>query len=625
MTGILVLVFVWLAACDSDSTRSARTGDALAAAGIPGSVANAAGIDQESAPKTIRRVWGGPEVDLYGSVSYDGRYLSFVDWSTGDLAVRNMATGEVRRLTDKGSWATSGESAEGSIVSPDGEQVAYTWYIPFETNELRLIDIEGSEPRVLYRDESVEYIQPMAWSVDGEKIVAAIDRRGEMSQMMLITVADGSARLLKSFDRGYGGVNISPDGRYVIYDMEVEKGSEFRDIFLIEIDEDRERQLVEHPADDFALGWAPDGQHILFASDRTGTVGGWLLRVKDGEAVGDPVLAKPDMWRMTPLGFTSDGSYYYGVNPTLRNVFVASIDVTTGELLAAPTPVTRSMLGENGYPAWSANGRYLAYQSVREKSAGGAYSRVTCIRFMETGEIREITPKGVKYFAPRIWFRGGGHLLGYGEDEDDRFGLFRLDVQTGEAEAYENFWGVDVAQPIGLSADERSLYYKVWLDDGVGFAVRGLEGGGGELLYRWNSPGEGRGAGFERVALSPDASYLAFNEYDGGRARVLVMPSTGGEPRVLVELPAEGRGPSQIAWTSDGQSVVYELGDELWVVPRDGGEPRKLKLAVEQMRHIRFHPDGRRVAYDAEPGGGAEIWVMENFLPTDAAGTEDSE
>ena len=39
------------------------------------------------------------EVDNTGSVSSDGRSLTYTDWTTGNLAVRDLATGEKRQLT----------------------------------------------------------------------------------------------------------------------------------------------------------------------------------------------------------------------------------------------------------------------------------------------------------------------------------------------------------------------------------------------------------------------------------------------------------------------------------------------------------------------------------------------
>src|SRR5215831_13685853 len=46
-----------------------------------------------------RRVWAGPDVHVMGSLSPDGRYLSCVDGATGDIALRDLATGKMRRLT----------------------------------------------------------------------------------------------------------------------------------------------------------------------------------------------------------------------------------------------------------------------------------------------------------------------------------------------------------------------------------------------------------------------------------------------------------------------------------------------------------------------------------------------
>ena len=91
----------------------------------------------------VRRVWAGPGVDAMGQVSPDGRFLTFTDWDTGDLAVHDLATGENRRITRKGSWWPSGEYAEFSVVSADGRQIAYNWYNKDGFYDLRIVEIDG--------------------------------------------------------------------------------------------------------------------------------------------------------------------------------------------------------------------------------------------------------------------------------------------------------------------------------------------------------------------------------------------------------------------------------------------------------------------------------------------------
>ena len=171
-------------------------------------------LAQESGGMTVRRVWERA-ADLTGGPSPDGRYLSYVDWRTGDLAIRELATGKNRRLTNKGSWLESSEYAGVSAISPSGKQVAYTWYNKDGFSELRLVGLDASGPRVLYRNEEVGYPHPAAWSPDGKHILATFARSDRTNQIVLVAVADGSVRVLKTLDWRWPETSFSPDGRTI--------------------------------------------------------------------------------------------------------------------------------------------------------------------------------------------------------------------------------------------------------------------------------------------------------------------------------------------------------------------------------------------------------------------------
>src|SRR5262245_39432487 len=47
----------------------------------------------------VRRVWDQPGHTDGGSISADGRYFAYSDWGNGDLAVRDLSTGENRLVT----------------------------------------------------------------------------------------------------------------------------------------------------------------------------------------------------------------------------------------------------------------------------------------------------------------------------------------------------------------------------------------------------------------------------------------------------------------------------------------------------------------------------------------------
>jgi Tol biopolymer transport system component len=183
-------------------------------------------------------------------------------------------------------------------------------------------------------------------------------------------------------------------------------------------------------------------------------------------------------------------------------------------------------------------------------------------------------------------------------------------VQTGEAEPFPAFWDVGAPLLIDPSPDGKKIFYSKERR----IAVMDLETGVETLLHA-DEPASG-------ATLSPDGRHLAFAVRQNDTHRLLVMPATGGEPRELYRYETEKATPYNLAWSRDGASVLYTMrtGDtyQLWrvSVAGGGGAPQKLDLAMESLQYLRVHPDGRRIAFDAG-SGGAEVWVMEKFLPSE--------
>lgn len=563
------------------------------------------------AAMTARRVWAGPGVDTGGAPSLDGRYLSYVDWTTSDLAIRDLATGQNRRLTNK-----HGGYPYFSTISPDSRQVAYSWCCTTDGRfELRLLPIngapDGAKPRVLYSNENVFYLQPRGWSPDGKHVLGTLH-----SQIALISVADGAARVLKSLDWRYPqGVSFSPDGRYIVYDVPAKEDSADRDIFVLAADGSRETPLVEHPGNDFALGWAPDGKNILFASDRTGATGAWAIGVADGRPQGEPQLVKADVGPISPLGFTGKGAFYYALQSGLQDVYIATLDPATGKILAPPSPATQRFMGGNSSPAWSPDGQYLAYLSRRDNSIPQLGPRVITIRSVQSGQERELSNTLRGFFTPiRLhWSPDGRSLLASGNDKG-RPGLYRIDAQTGEV--------APLAQEVSRyafgvwSTDGKAIFYVHGSpqDENYGIRVRELETGREKDLYRPTTRSQLR-----YLALSPDGRWLAFVSRGGAQEAgtpLLVMPAAGGELRELFKASR----PEALEWTADGTHLLFASGSELWRIPAEGGQPERLGLkTLSANATLSVHPDGRRIAFT---GGEQmhEIWVMENFLPPVRAG-----
>jgi tetratricopeptide (TPR) repeat protein len=182
-----------------------------------------------------RRVYDGIGLEWGNGLSSDGRYLVYTDWNTGDLAVVDLMTIQSRNLTNKEPAAKSQEMGECSAFSPNDKQVAYGWYNQNQIPELRVIDFDGRNPRVLYRNEESAWIRPHEWTPDGKQILVVVMRKDGTSQIALVSATDGAIRILRDVKSLDPGLDLSPDGRYVACSMPSEPTSSKRDVFIIKV------------------------------------------------------------------------------------------------------------------------------------------------------------------------------------------------------------------------------------------------------------------------------------------------------------------------------------------------------------------------------------------------------
>ena len=554
---------------------------------------------------TARQIWAGPGVD-FGSPSPDGRYLSFVDWETGDLALREIATGENRHVTKKGGWFQSGAFAESFVFSPDGNQIAYSWWTNDGKYELRVIRVDGSSVRVLYRNDDVGWIGVFDWSRDGKYIAATFEKDGA-NQIALVSPADSSVRIVKSLgSRPIVTMCFSPDGRYLAYTCPPRDTSRQRDIYVLSTDNSREISLVQHPADDVLFGWAPSGKTIFFGSDRAGSKDGWTLKVEEGKPVGDPVLVKRDIGRFTPMGFSQNGSFYYGVDTEMRDIYSVAID-SSGRVLSSPAKIAPRFVGSNFCPAWSSYGRYLAYISQRVPVQTGLGSGVLCILAMETGIERELTVNLDSPGYPR-WSTDDRSIILTGMDRKVGIGLFQVDVQTGRMTPFSvgNDW--QAAQAV-FASDGSALYFTRYIDPHKGIVKRDLKTGQETQLTSGTSGGA--------LALSPDDDYLVYWVSGKSVNTIMTVPTSGGTPREITQMNVLRYIDVSLAWTGDGRFLLFTKPNkdvtELWRVSIDGKQSESLGLAMKLLTHLNVRSDGKQLAFT---GGESsqEIWVMENFL-----------
>lgn len=565
---------------------------------------------------TSRLVWAGPLADPLGAPAPDGSYIAITDWATGNLAIRETGTGTVRRLTENGDWRGW---AEFPVPSPDGKQIAYTWYNEQARRELRVYSLESSSARVVFDRPEVDAPQPFAWTPDASRILAVLAGTDRASEIAFVSVADGSTRVLKAMDwRAPQQLALSPDGRLVAYDFPRRQDSPERDIFLLAADGSRDELLVAHPDNDAVVAWTPDGTGLLFASDRSGRLGIWMQPMTAGGAVGAPVLVRPDVPLFRPLGLTRRGSLFYSVRTGFSDVYVASLDAATGAVLAPPAPLSPRFVGWNRSPDWSVDGGSVAYASQREspQRSVGWMGGTIVVRSLPGGAEREITPRLAQWGFVLRWSPDGGSFLVVGRDATGQAGVFRVSAATGEASLVVRQKPPGGVQFPAWSADGQSVFYLLTTAEASNrLRVRSLATGADREVFS---------RAINNAALSPDGRSIVvrLSEPRGEGDVLAIVAVAGGEEKELLRLtPPDAFAPwGGLAWTPDGKHVLFtqtsgdpKRPDELWRIPVGGGPPQKTGIAMKGLRHLRVHPDGERIVF----GAGQvqhETWVLENFL-----------
>jgi Tol biopolymer transport system component len=541
----------------------------------------------------IRQVWTAAP-DSLGNVSSDGRLLAFVDLESSAVAVRDLRTGQSRRLTANGS---SKETAATPRISPDGKHVVYSC----SGNELRVVATDPASkagPRTIGKNAGVRSITLWGWSPDGKSIAALLSRGDDSNELVWVAVADGTIRPLKSLAwRLPRYLDISPDGRFLVYDLPVSDTALEHDIFVMAADGTREFPLVHDPADDYAPLWTPDGQAVLFVSNRTGTPGLWFIPVIEGQAGGTPVLVKPDLGPALPLGITSGGALYYAERQGRDDIYTAAVVGGT------PTRLIEKFIGRNSAPAWSPDGRLLAYCSNRESALD------LVVRTVATGSERVFSGTPLDLRPGLRWMPDSKSLLVIAKDPPAGAIFSLLDAATGSLRPIAR----STLTPVSLAVppDGRSF-----LVAGAG-VIRAYNVATGESRDVYNSP---PGWILRNLTVSRDGSTLAFSVNHPALERTVIytLPATGDEPREVARIK-EAVTREGLTWTPDGHSLLFARSAsptqaELMRIPAEGGAPESTGLSGRGLSLLSIHPDGSRLAYTLGQYVHVDVWALENFL-----------
>lgn len=538
-----------------------------------------------------RLVWSGAEVSALGAPTGDGRRLTIVDRSTGDLALRGLVDDDRLRITDS---ASTDEFAYFSVPSRDGGRVAYAWLNADGFYELRVADVASPGTfRTVYRNSEAGFVQPCAFSPDGEQILTLLFRRDNVSQIALISAEDGTTRTLKSLQWIYPKrMDLSPDGKYVVYDNLSDRHADERDVYVLAIDGSRETRLVSGPTNDLFPLWSPAGDAVLYSSDGAGEPGLWSVPVVDGEAAGEPKLVRPEMGRFLPLGVSDAGDLVYALRTGGSRLAEMRLDGTDRRPMFSD-----SVEADRFAPSYAPDGSAVAYLARVSSENYGEAHRAVVVRSLPDGKEGE-APDRMAHVERLAWGPGGKGLVLQGSDRRGRAGLFFFDLESGRTEALA----------IDESADFRGTP-GVLLKDRAALIARGKE----LIRVGPEASDEEPSASFEArldlLTLSPDGERLALAQVGATRS-VWIATSSGKNARKILDLPSgEVTG---LSWSGNDEVLVGTRGSNgsrLYLAAAAGDRLQPVPSPKDRLPGVSAY--GGQVAF-AHGGEREEIWILEH-------------
>jgi len=265
------------------------------------------------------------------------------------IGVLDVATGHHEVLV-QGVWAHYAPTGHLLFVREDGALLA----APFDQHGLAL-----TGPATPLLDGVVVGSNPdadLALSESGTLMYVAGAELVDPDDMVWVTWDGAMWEVDPGWTADFSPIAISPDGSRLAVTI-YEQGSTARQVWVKQLDEGPLAKLTFEGTINTDPTWTPDGQSVVFVSNRQGTATDLYVKRADGSApaqllldleapIEQPVWSTDGQW----IVFTTSGESrdLYGFRPSMDS---------------APVPLVADLRVNETFPALSPNGRWLAYTS----------------------------------------------------------------------------------------------------------------------------------------------------------------------------------------------------------------------------------------------------------------------
>lgn len=270
----------------------------------------------------------------------------------------SLADGERRTLVQAGSYGRYW--ASGHLAYIDRGTL---FAVPFDAARG---EVRGTPARVL---DDVAYDAPFGFAqLDVARNGTLVYLRSAAAGVSTIRWLDGAneQRALLDEPGRYQWPRLAPDGQRLAY---VSLDGTDSDIWTLDLRTGMKTRLTGGGVQTSPL-WTPDGKLVLYYD---ATQAAMLAQAADGTGTARPLVAGT----ASPWSFSPDGrrlAYQYWSDETSFDLYTLAIELASGELTAGEPEKFLATEAFENYPAFSPDGRWLAYCS-NESGAWEVYVR----------------------------------------------------------------------------------------------------------------------------------------------------------------------------------------------------------------------------------------------------------
>jgi imidazolonepropionase-like amidohydrolase/Tol biopolymer transport system component len=427
-------------------------------------------------------------------------------------------------------------------------------------------------------------------------------------------------------------LDVSPDGTEIVFDL-------LGDIYAVSLAGGEARALTSGVAWDMQPRYSPDGKHIAFTSDRAGGDNIWVMN-RDGS---NPVQVTKESFRLTNSpAWTPDGDFI-----AARKHFTGTRSLGSGEiwlyhrtggegLQMTKRPNEQKDLGE---PAFSPDGRYLYYSQDVTPGRIYLYNKDPNGEIYAIERLDRVTGRTDRFVsAPGGSVRPtpsrDGKRLAFVRRQRSKTVLFVKELVSGHEHPVfdglerdmQETWAIHGVYPtMAWTPDNRAIVLwaggkirKVDVESGatsvIPFHVTGTRKEAEGVRFPVDvAPARFPVRMLRWVEVAPRGDQVVYQAL--GRIWVRDLPS--GTPRRLTSQTDHFE--LYPSYSRDGKWIAFTTWDDekagsVRAAPARGpGEEKVLTPEPGHYRDPAFSPDGSKVAYRKDTGGGLVTtdWSLE--------------